>query len=318
MIEQVRILIRGGDGGHGCESLFHRTDKKVITNGGDGGNGGNIVFRADPQAPPLADLKYKRSLSAEAGGHGGSNKKRGRNGNDLVVLVPPGTTLFDAGSQLLIRECMQAGDEVIAAQGGRGGSGNFGGKKMTQGEKGVEIDLEIKSRLPVDAYLIGLPNSGKSALLKALTGVEVKSESYPFATKQPQLGVCKFSDYEQILLCDLPSLYQASHEGRGAGNDFLRHLETAKFLLFVLSPETEFSESLEEGFEALRKELEVYEKNYLQIPYGIIINKTDLFQDKKMKKKRPFMKGKAVFYVSAKTGEGVDTLKAFLKEQLLV
>ncbi len=248
LIDRVNVLVQAGNGGNGCESYYRRTDKKVVPTGADGGKGASILFRVDENAPPLAHLRYKRHIVADHGGHGGSNNKRGRAAENLVVLVRPGTRIFDRKRSLLIRELNEEGEEVIVAEGGAGGYGNSGGRKTTLGEKGQIFDLEITFRLSADIFMIGLPNSGRSTLLKELTSAKVKMEIYPFSTKTPELGAYQMSEYEQLTICDFPSLYEGSHEGRGVGNDFLKHLEHARFILLVVDTSSEFTAGIKRGF----------------------------------------------------------------------
>lgn len=314
-IDRASLTVQAGNGGNGCESFFRRTDKKTVPHGGDGGNGGRVIFRADVNAPSLGSIRFKQHLLAESGGHGGSNRKRGRNGKDLIVLVPLGTRLYDRGKNLAIRDLTAEDPEVVVLEGGRGGMGNAGGRQATFGEKGVKLDLELSFRIVADIFLIGLPNAGKSRLLNFLTRAHVKEENYPFATRNPEIGVYQISDYEQITLCELPSLYKASHEGRGMGIDFLRHLERAKWILFILDPVSEFSCDLTEGLAILRKEIETFNPDFLKIPYAVIVNKMDRSDAQEKVKSQVFEPGVPTFFISALTGQGMEPLLSFLKEK---
>ncbi|MFZ5801973.1 MAG: GTPase [Candidatus Omnitrophota bacterium] len=314
MIDNVHIVVQAGNGGNGCESYYHRNDKKVVPNGGDGGDGGRVIFRAVKAAPPLSHLKQTGHWIASSGGHGGSNRKRGRNAEDLVIEVPAGTTLTDHRRKLVVRSMMEIGDEVVVVEGGRGGSGNFGGKKATLGGKGEEMDLEVSVRMHYDIAMIGLPNSGKSSLLNHLTRAHVKTESYPFTTKEPEFGVCFLSEYEQIKLCDFPSLYRASHEGRGCGNDFLKHLEFAKCLLYVVDPISEFSESIYDALKIIKSELVLYNEDYAKKPFAIVVTKMDLENQKSSFYKQKLAEEGPIFLVSSVTGEGVEALKEYFRQ----
>lgn len=316
LIDRVHLIVQAGNGGNGCESHFRRTDKKMVPNGGDGGDGGRVIFRADSNAPSLGSLRFKQHLVAESGGHGGSNRKRGKKGKELIVLVPCGTRLYDRTKNLAIRDLVNDGDEVVVLEGGRGGAGNDGGKNVTRGEKGLQLDLELSFRIVADVFLVGLPNSGKSRLLNALTRAHVKEGSYPFATRSPEIGVHRISDYEQLTLCELPSLYRSSHEGRGLGTDFLRHLERAKYVLLVLDPVSDFAESLSEGYDILKKEIETYRAEFLALPHAAVVNKMDLAEARERVKGQNFNPGVPCFYISALTGEGADLLTDFLKEKI--
>lgn len=313
MIDIVQILIQAGNGGKGCESFFRRADRKNTPTGGGGGKGGSIIFRADPNAPPISQFCYKRHLIAASGGHGGSNKKRGKNGDDTIILVPIGTRLYNKSQDLLIRDWMKKGEEVIVVEGGRGGTGNQGGGEATPGDPGAMIDLEITVRLPMDVAMIGLPNSGKSSLLNSLSRAHAKVEAYPFATREPELAVCDFLDYEELKLCEMPSLYEGSHEGRGLGNEFLKHLEMVRFVLYVLDPVSEFAASLQEGLAILKKEVGVVSTRFEELPYAVVINKIDAPGARERIAAEKWKADARTFYVSAQTGEGMDQLKQFLQ-----
>lgn len=311
--DRIKISVHAGNGGNGSESCYRRTDRKVIPNGGDGGNGGSVIFRADTNAPNLKEIRYKRLLQAESGAHGGSNHKRGRNGEDLIVLLPFGCRIYDLGRNLLLRELKNSGDEVVIAAGGKGGSGNQTGRTAVPGERGAKLELEITLRLPADVFLVGLPNSGKSRLMNVLTHSKVKEDAYPFATPKPELGVVKLSDYEQVTLCEMPSIYAHSHEGRGHGTDFLKHLEAAPLIAYCLSPDSEFCESLSDGLRILKKQLEQYNPEYARSEAVVLVNKMDLPGSKK--KTGRFKPPHPVFYLSAVTRQGVPEFLEYLRKK---
>jgi GTP-binding protein len=312
-IDRVHITVQGGHGGNGCNSFFRRADRKVIAHGGDGGRGGDVIFRADTNAQGLGIFRFNQTLSAAAGGNGGSEKKRGRSGENLVVLVLPGTRIMDREKNMLIRHLLKPGDEVVVAQGGSGGQGNIGGKESSNGDPGAVLEIELTLHIPADVFLIGLPNSGKSTLMNRLTRAHLKEEAYPFSTREPKIGVWAVSEYESVTLCELPSIYEASHEGRGMGSDFLKHLEGAKQLLYVIDPVSQFAGSLAEGYAILRKELEIYSEDFLHIPHAVVVNKMDLAEAPAKGKKKKFDAGCPVFYISALNGEGMEKLQAYLK-----
>ncbi|HLD50705.1 MAG TPA: GTPase, partial [bacterium] len=293
---------------------YRRTDRKLVPHGGDGGTGGKVVFRVDPNAPGLESFRMRQYMIAESGGHGGSSKKRGRNGTDLVILVQPGTRILDRARKLVIRELLRAGEEMVVLEGGRGGFGNQGGKEATPGEKGVMLDVELSIRIGAEIFFVGLPNSGKSKLLNALTGARIKEESYPFTTRGPEMAVLMDEIEEPVKLCELPSLYGASHEGRGMGLDFLKHLESARAVVYVLDPVSKFSASLKEGITTLETEIQFYDKQFLGLPRLVVVNKMDLEESRKKVKAEKFDTGVPVLYVSAENGEGLDVLKKQLRE----
>jgi len=315
-LDHVHLVVQAGNGGSGCASYNHRTDRKSVPNGGDGGKGGGIVFQADENAPGLEHFKFNQHIVGEGGGKGGSNKCRGKNAKDVVVLVPVGTKIFDRERKFLVRELKEPGDQVVVVEGGHGGVGNQGGKDATPGKPGAILDIELLYRIPADLFLVGLPNSGKTTLLNFLTRSNAKVEAYPFTTQSPQIGVHYFSDYEKISICDLPSVYAASHEGRGRGLDFLAHLETASLIVYVVDPVSEFASSLSEGVSLLREQVAAYNKDLDKVPYAIVINKIDLPAAKEAVKKQK-LKLSPKFMISSLTGEGVPELKAFLRQTFL-
>ena len=316
-IDTVSLTVQAGNGGNGCDSFYRRPDRKVVPNGGDGGKGGDVIVRADNNAPPIGNLRFKQKLIAESGTSGGSTKKRGKNGDNLVILVPPGTRLFDRERNFLIRDLVHIGDEVVVVPGGKGGGGNQGGKEATQGQKGTALVLEFSILLVADIFLVGLPNSGKTKLLNVLTRSQAKEESYAFSTKSPEIAMFAVSDYEQITLCELPSLYSNSHEGRGMGADFIKHLERAHLVLYVVDPVSQFAADPDEGLKILREEVRLQREDFLKIPSAVVVNKMDLPEARAKFDPAKFKPGMPSFPVSAQTGEGMQALKDFFIQQMV-
>lgn len=312
-IDHISIVVQAGNGGNGCDSYYRRMDRKVVPHGGDGGHGGSVIFRADANVSSLDSFFNRRHFVAQAGVHGASEKKRGRNGENLLILVPPGTQIMDRTRGFLIRHLRRAGEEVVAAAGGQGGHGNQGGRPATHGQKVQEMELELILKILADIFLMGLPNSGKSTFMNQLTRTRLRREDYPFSTRQPEVGVMKISDYESLVLCELPSLYESSHEGRGLGADFLKHLEGARHLLYFLEPASSFAGSLGEGYQILRKQVETYSEDFLNIPHAVVVNKADLISGAGQKKFDP---GVPVFYISALSGEGMEKLVKYLGKRV--
>lgn len=310
-VDRITLFAQAGNGGNGCDSYYRRTDKKVIPHGGDGGDGGSVIFRADNNAPGIGSFRFRQRLIAEHGVNGGPTLKSGRNAKDLIVLVPLNTRIFDREKNLLLRELVNSGDEVIVCQGGKGGTGNHGGRQAQKGTPGASLELELTVRLGADIFLVGLPNSGKSSLLNVLTNSKAKAEDYPFSTKEPELGVFDRGIYEPISLCELPSVYEASREGRGMGAGFLKHLELAKLILFVVDPVSQFAESVPEGVKLLQKLVNSQAEEFQSIPQAVVVNKMDLPEAAEKVRKQRWKPALPVFYLSAKTGEGLDELKSF-------
>ncbi len=316
MLDKIHLTVQGGRGGKGCESLYHRKDHKTIPNGADGGDGGSVIFRASHNAPGLDRLKLKQHLTAESGDQGGSENKRGRKGEDLIVLVPLGTSLYNRDNHLAIRDLCNEGEEVVVARGGRGGSGNIGDKVATSGEEGEHLEVEVEFRIMADVFLVGLPSSGKSSLLHHLTRAHVEGKDYPFATRTPVIGVYPYDDYKQILICELPSLYQGSTQGRGLGTDFLRHLARAKLIVFMLDTTMKYAANTREGLETLQKIVYEHDDALRQIPSVVVVNKSDSAKDLGEVREELQASGQLHFLISVKTGEGVESLMNFVKERI--
>ena len=313
-IDEVTIIIRSGAGGRGCESYRKRPDHKRIPDGGDGGDGGDIILRADSQTGDLFALKSKRIFEAEAGGMGMGNNRYGRQGSDCIVKVPCGTTVYNKRDELLVRDLVRPGDEVIVLEGGKGGYGNHAGFASSGGGLAKELELLLSFKIIADIFLVGLPNSGKTTLLKRLTGAGVSETEYPFATKAPQLGTYR-SNFDQLRICELPAIYQASEEGRGLGTHFLKHLERARLIFFLLDPKTEFAQDLKSGYDILMNTMKHYNAAFANTPRFLVVNKVDLLEPKARKDLGLPVREK-VFLISAKTGMGIDRLMSAAEEIL--
>lgn len=314
-IDRISLLAQAGNGGNGCDSYYRRTDKKVIPHGGDGGDGGSVIFRADINAPGLSSFKFRQRLIAEHGVNGGPTLKTGKKAKDLIVLVPIGTRIFDREKNMLIRELGEQGDEVVVCQGGQGGTGNHGGRQAKKGTPGVSHELELTVLLRADVFLVGLPNSGKTSLLNAITNSKAKAEDYPFSTKLPEMGAFERTFKDPVILCELPSVYEASREGRGMGAGLLKHVENAKLILYVVDPVSRFAESAPEGVKLLQKLVREESEEFENIPAAVVVNKIDLPEAAEKVRKQRWKPSLPVFYISAKTGEGLDELKKFLDEK---
>lgn len=306
-LDELTIVVRSGQGGKGCESYFKRTDRKMIPNGGDGGDGGDVILKAENNMGSLHALKSKRVFEAENGGGGSSNNKYGRKGNDCVILVPCGTTVYNKRENLLIRDMVEQGDQVLALKGGRAGYGNHNDRPATNGEPAKEMELYLSYKIISDIAFVGLPNSGKTALLKTLTGAGVQETDYPFATKSPQLGTYS-SDTTQFRLCDLPSIYQGSEQSHGLGTHFLKHLERARMLFFILDVNSAFATDLYHGFQTLLSIVQRCSQDFLLKPRFVVINKAELLGEGAPVRHQLFPNHEKIFFVSVKNMTGLDEL----------
>jgi len=315
--EEAVIQIKSGNGGKGCESFHYRTDHKREPNGGNGGSGGSVWIEADPNISGLLGFKYNQHFFAEDGHPGQGNQKAGRSGRDIVIRVPCGTTVFNAENGLRIRDLTQPGDRVLAAKGGRGGAGNHTQRPARPGAGGAAMSLRLDLRLVADIFLVGTPGAGKSLLLHRLTHARLPETARPFATQVPQIGVCREDEEEEVprlVICELPSLIRGSREGRGLGNRFLKHLDRARMIFFVMEPESPFAGSLAEAFEILREEVGAGNQDFLNRPFFCIINKMDTMAGIASRKalrelKKETRRWKApVHFISALNGEGIPKL----------
>ncbi len=315
LIDRTRIIVKSGIGGKGCESIFHRKDKKLIPDGGDGGKGGDVLIRADQNVSGLKFFQNGRVYEAGRGNFGSSNQKTGRAAEDLILKVPCGTTIMSSDEQFLIRDLTQHGDEVILCKGGRGGAGNQHGKQTHNGRPGEEQEIILDYTIVADVFMVGLPNSGKSSILKAISNSGVTIEEYPFSTRFPLLGTYENDLYQRVSFCELPSLEKGSNEGKGLGNRFLKHLKRAKLIWVVLDWKSKFVEDILEGKQVIENQIELFNPDFLSIPRFYIVNKSDLKEGGEKGKIKKL--GTHVYDVSATTEEGIDQLKHDLDQALL-
>lgn len=310
LIDRARIHVKAGDGGNGCTSFYRdRSVRKGKANGGDGGNGGNIVFRVDKNTRTLLDFQYNRHFKALRGGHGGSSDKKGKRGEDLYIKVPPGTIIKDTRTGLVLRDLTGAGESVIVARGGEGGKGNTKRRDATAGEEGQEKLLELELKLIADVGIIGYPNAGKSTLISRISRAKSKIASYRFTTKEPVLGMVDAGE-DDIVFADMPGLIEGAHRGRGLGDRFLRHIERTRILLHMVDVAEVEGRNSYDDYRSLNEELSLYDRDLAKKPQVIACNKIDLPEARN--KLDAFRKkaGKAVFPISALTGEGIGPLLA--------
>ena len=241
-LDNARIDVTGGSGGNGCVSW--RREKYVSKggpDGGDGGKGGDIILQANGNTDTLSNFASKKRYAAPDGAPGTGSRKHGKNGEDLVLFVPPGTLIYDAATNQLVADLVANGDQVVLAKGGRGGFGNAHFKSSTrqkpdfaeQGEPGQQLDIQLELKLVADVGIIGLPSVGKSTLISVISSAKPKIAAYPFTTLVPNLGVVPFHD-RSMVVCDVPGLIEGASEGKGLGEEFLKHVERCGALLHLL------------------------------------------------------------------------------------
>ncbi len=307
-VDELIITVCSGRGGRGCESYFRRADHKRVPNGGDGGKGGDVILKVDPHMADLLSLRSKPDFEAESGAPGIGNNQHGANGEDREISVPCGTTVYNQRDNLLIRDLVLPSDEVMVLKGGRGGYGNHAGRPATSGQPGEELELKLSFKIIADIFILGLPNAGKTMLLRTLTRARVQETHYPFATKVPQLGTYQ-TEQGSYRLCELPSVYGASEAGRGLGTHYLKHLERAKLIFLTLDVKSEFAQDLKIGYDILLKAMEHFDPDFLRIPRFVVVNKVDLL-GRKTGIKKFFPRKEKIYPISVLEEMGLNQLMA--------
>ena len=322
-IDYVKIFCSSGHGGAGSTHL-HRAKyvPKGGPDGGDGGRGGHIILRANPQFWTLIHLKYRKVVRAEAGGAGSFALRRGKNGEDIYLDVPVGTTVKDAETDEIVTEILNPGEEYILCRGGRGGLGNNNFKSATNqtpryaqpGEEGQEGWFILELKLLADVGLVGFPNAGKSTLLAAVTSAKPKIAGYAFTTLEPNLGIVRYRDDLSFVIADIPGIIEGAHEGKGIGLRFLRHIERNSVLLFMVSAE---EKDIAAAYNILLDELRLYNPELLVKERLLAVTKCDLLDEKGEKKiLRTLPSGVESVLISSVSGRGLDTLKDMLWKKL--
>jgi GTPase len=317
-IDQAQIHIKAGDGGDGCVSF--RREKYIPKggpDGGDGGKGGDVYFLTDENLDTLLDFTGKHNWHAGNGQPGEGSNRHGKDGDDLIIKVPPGTLIYDTDLNLLLKDLNQTGLKVCLCHGGKGGKGNrrFAGptnqtpRYATPGVEGEQRNIRLELKLIADIGLVGMPNAGKSTLISRCSAARPKIADYPFTTLEPVLGIVELSDFRRFVMADIPGLIEGAHEGTGLGFDFLKHIERTKIIAHILDiMPTDGSDPLE-NYRIIRNELARYSKVLSEKPEVIIINKTDLDPDAGIVEKLREKFQQEIHPISAVTGSGIKELK---------
>ena len=283
-IDQIDVLVRSGKGGDGA-ATFRREALVAFggPDGGDGGRGGDVILRASTHVNSLLALYYDPKLFAEPGVPGSGGRCYGRRGKDLVVDVPCGTLVTDLATGLVVADITTPGQKVVVAKGGAGGFGNVHFKSSvnqaptehTKGGEAEEKRLHLELKTIADAGLLGFPNAGKSSLLTRLSSATPKIASYPFTTLNPMVGTVEYEDFAQIRMADVPGIIEGAARGVGLGLAFLKHLERARVLVYVLDMAGTDNRKPWEDYGILSKEIAEYSEDLAARPSLVLANKMD-------------------------------------------
>lgn len=332
-VDFSKVNVKAGKGGNGMVAF--RREKYEPDGGpagGDGGRGGNIIFKVDEGLRTLVDFRYNPHFKAKSGENGMPKGMHGKNADDLIVAVPPGTIVRDANSQELIADLKEQGDQAIIAKGGRGGRGN---KRFAthsnpapsiaeNGEPGEERDIELELKVIADVGLVGYPSVGKSTLLSVVSGAKPKIGAYHFTTLSPNLGVVDLKDGRGFVMADIPGLIEGASEGVGLGIEFLKHIERTRLILHVIDMSGMEGRDPIDDFDTINKELEEYDVKLSKRTQVIVANKMDLPNSKdnlEAFKEQLDQRGidYPIYEISAATRSGIETMisdVANLVEQL--
>lgn len=324
-VDRVQIELQAGKGGDGCVSFRReRFVPRGGPDGGDGGQGGSVVIEAREGVDSLSALARQKLWRAENGQHGSGANRHGRNGEGLLLAVPPGTVVMDAEKGYVIKDLARAGDTVVAARGGKGGRGNAffksathqAPRECTRGEEGERRVVVLELKVIADVGLIGKPNAGKSTLLSRLSHARPQIADYPFTTKQPHLGRVQIDLDRSFIMADIPGLIEGAHQGLGLGHEFLRHVERAGILVHLVEPSPLDGSDPCDNYRAIRQELLRYNEKLGARPELVVVTKAELpGAEEAAARLRPCV-GRDVLSVSAVTGQGLNRLIAAIARLL--
>ena len=319
-VDEVRIHVKAGDGGDGA--VAWRREKFIPRGGpagGDGGNGGDVVLEVDPQLSTLLDYRYVREHQARSGEKGQGSDMNGKDGEDLVLRIPPGTVVKDAATSEILADLAEG--RFLLAKGGRGGLGNMNFATSTNqapryaedGTPGVERDVVLELKLLADVGIVGYPNAGKSTLISRISRARPKIADYPFTTLVPNLGVVGWRG-KSFVVADIPGLIEGAHAGAGLGHQFLRHVERCRVLVHLVEgANPEPGREPRRDLEAINRELRLHSPELARKPQIVAVTKIDVPEARAAGEKleRALARRKApvkVHLVSAVTGDGMDSL----------
>jgi GTP-binding protein len=328
-IDEVRILVKAGDGGNGC--MAFRREKFVPRggpSGGDGGRGGDVYLVATLHQNTLLHFRFNPEHKAERGRHGEGSNRTGHEGKSIDVLTPVGTVVYDAETGQKLHDFTTPGERFLAARGGRGGRGNARFATSTHqaptehepGHQGQERRLRLELKLLADVGLVGFPNAGKSTLISRLSAAHPKIAAYPFTTLEPQLGVVQLDDFRSFVIADIPGLIEGAHLGQGLGIQFLRHVERTRLLAHLVDVSESSGREPVHDFEIIMQELAAFSEDLAAKPMLVVATKIDVAQDPaRLESLRSLAeeRGLPFFAISSVTGEGLEQLRYAMAERVL-
>ena len=324
-IDEVIIELNAGRGGNGC--MAFRREKYVEMGGpfgGNGGHGGNIYFEVDEGLNTLIDLRYKKIYKAKNGEHGEGKGCNGKNAEDLIIKVPPGTVVTDLDTNLIIGDLTKTHEKLLVASGGRGGRGNMAFATRANpapafcenGEPGEIKKVKVELKLLADVGLVGLPSVGKSTFISKISAAKPKIAAYHFTTLTPNLGVVRTKDNRSFTVADLPGLIEGASLGEGLGDKFLRHIERTRVIAHIIDMSSFEGRDPVDDYNVINKELKNFNKKLLEKPQIVIANKMDQESSKENLKKFKEKVNCEVYPISAVTGEGIDKVLIRLADML--
>lgn len=327
-VDSAKIYIKAGNGGNG--SVSFRREKYIPAggpDGGDGGRGGDVIFTVDSGMSTLMDFRYKKKYHAQNGEDGRGAKSYGKDGEDIVIKVPPGTLIRDAKTGHVIADMIKPEQKFVAAKGGKGGWGNThfatptrqAPKFAKSGEPGEEREIILELKLLADVGLVGFPNVGKSTILSVVSQARPKIANYHFTTLNPNLGVVSLGEGNSFVLADIPGLIEGAHEGVGLGHEFLRHIERTRLFIHVVDVSGIEGRDPVADFDAVNRELQEYNEELMKRPQVIAANKMDLpGADEYFEIFKDEMEGRGykVFGISAATNKGIRELMLYVSSKL--
>lgn len=324
-VDRAEVEVLAGDGGDGI--VAWRKEKYIPKGGpagGDGGRGGDVYVLVDPNTHGLEWFRHTRHIKASPGARGGSACCKGRDGDDIVLRVPPGTIVWENESVLF--DGVRYHERFLLCQGGKGGKGNAAFKSSTNrapniatpGEAGQQRTVKFELKLIADIGFVGFPNAGKSTLLSQLTDTKPEIAAYPFTTLTPQLGQMHSPDGKIILLTDIPGIIQGAHQNRGLGLEFLRHIERTRALIFVLDAAGSEGRDPISDYRTLQAELRAYDPSLLDRPSCLVLNKCDDENSlSHVQQFRSIVRHPYILEISAMQGTGLEPLKECAAKLLL-